>query len=885
MHSKAASVRGGAVALLCLLLSLFGAPAALAALTLNPASVTVAVGGTATSAVSGAGRRVRVESEKDDIARASYANGVITVQGRRPGSTTIRVRSGDDRARLAVTVVRTPVSNLQVTPPSVSVAVGASAQATVSGAAGTVSVQSQNPAVATAALAGTTITVTGVAAGSTTVAVSDGQRTVSLGVAVSTSQGGSNDGIPVSGPGANFVVLSANDLGMHCTDQDFQIFSILPPFNSMHTQVVRKGATPALVDGAAVDVYYAAASNASDPAGAGSINTTSANAAGIFKSNFWQAVGNQTLGSLGYRSLYPAQNCATPPCDSVLDLFSPLPGDVGLPVPDPNVLPNLEAHQQTVMSVLGLAPYNARPYLTNTAQPVHRFDADLAFFKDFPFGATLTGVNWFAADGIPMLPVDDLGRSNAYPLARVAAVSKGGSPHSAADVLAALDIVLPVASEADCQNCHASLADSAQSPAPLNGRAADFASVTAYSNGTTWRVATTADADVPGPEKLLNAAKVNVLRLHDAKHGAHYVRSDTGASDACLSGSEDSCLDRRRTIQCSQCHYSPALDLAQVGPIDEPDAGRFGRQQTRHISMSSAMHGFHGKLQDDAGQSLFPAMPAPGTPERAAANVEGLLGETCYQCHPGKRTKCLRGAMATGGVVCQDCHGDMRQVGNDFTASFPSRPGSADLTKRVPWANEPKCQSCHIGDAVSVQAINRSDMIVAADGIRLSQAFTRTAAAQPVLANIQAPASRFAENASLYRLSSGHGGVMCKACHGATHAEWPNALAGANDNVAANQLQGHTGTIVECSVCHTAGSIGNNSLGGPHGMHVVNDSRFANGGHEDLAERNPNACRACHGQRGEGTVLSRVAATRTFDNRTLVKGTPVTCSLCHRSPL
>ena len=30
---------------------------------------------------------------------------------------------------------------------------------------------------------------------------------------------------------SDFAVLSANDLGMHCADLDYKIFSILPPFN------------------------------------------------------------------------------------------------------------------------------------------------------------------------------------------------------------------------------------------------------------------------------------------------------------------------------------------------------------------------------------------------------------------------------------------------------------------------------------------------------------------------------------------------------------------------------------------------------------------------------------------------------------------------------
>ena len=72
-----------------------------------------------------------------------------------------------------------------------------------------------------------------------------------------------------------------------------------------------------------------------------------------------------------------------------------------------------------------------------------------------PFGYTVHDANWFAADGIPILPIDDAGNENAYPLMRVQAVSKGGNPSNPDDVLASVDVVLPVASEADCQGCHA----------------------------------------------------------------------------------------------------------------------------------------------------------------------------------------------------------------------------------------------------------------------------------------------------------------------------------------------------------------------------------------------------------------------------------------------
>ncbi len=690
------------------------------------------------------------------------------------------------------------------------------------------------------------------------------------------NNGGNGGGTASNG---NYSIVAANDLGMHCADRDYQIMSILPPFNVVHSQVIQKGtasSSPKILSDQEVDVFYSAASNPNDPAGANSINTTSSNKAGVFKTNFWQQIvaGKKTLVGSSYGILYPF---------TIFDLFEPLANDVGIPVPDPAVLPGLAAAQQKTPGV-------SNPYNINTPQKFDRYDSTLPFFANFPFGATIQGVNWFAADGIPMFPVDDQGRENAYPLMKIAAKDKTGKD------LASVDVVLPVASEADCQNCHADPNDAG------NGSASSFASVD-------FDVITAAQA--PGPEKLLNAAKINILRLHDAKHGGQYTSSVDGSPavcDAAADPGDPDCLANQTPIQCSQCHYSPALDLAQVGPIDEPEQGIKGRQQTRHISMSRAMHFTHSKYQFQ-GQPLFPEMPAPNDPQRTSGpainNFEfSVLEQTCYQCHPGKRTQCLRGAMFKGGVLCQDCHGNMAQVGDDFSEGLATGAG-LDLTKRVPWATEPKCQSCHTGDALTPN--HPAGALVSGDGLRLAQAYLpNDASATPITST----ASRFAENQSLYRLSGnedgtgkGHGGVMCEGCHGSTHAIYPNPNPAANDNVASRQLQGHTGAIAECSTCHEDGTLGI-TLGGPHGMHPVGGTRFANGGHEDIAENNKNACRACHGKNGQGTVLSRVTVDRSFVIKeceggslcpggnevknfqvTLTKGTQVSCTLCHENEL
>ena len=675
--------------------------------------------------------------------------------------------------------------------------------------------------------------------------------------------------------GSGFRVLAVNDLGMHCADRDYQIFSILPPFNVVHAQVIATGRKPSILSNQAVDVHYQATANRLDPVSPGSINTSSQNRPGIFKSNFWETRNGKSLGGLAYGALYPP---------GVFDNFEPLPADKGIPVPDAAVLPALAAGQQSM-------PGFTNPFRGNAPQRFGRFDRDLHFFASFPFGKVIQGVDWFAADGIPLSPVDDNGVVNAYPMMKVSASDK-----PAGKTLASTDIVLPVASEADCQNCHADPVDAG------NGIAATFAS-------TPFDVLRAVDA--PAPEKLLNAAKINILRLHDAKHGSRYTSSIDGKPAICdprRDPADPDCLANQTPVQCSQCHYSPALDLAQVGPIDDTGQGIKGRQQTRHISMSRAMHAFHGRQKGVDGKPLFPPMPTPDSAARSGgAGVNSfeqeILDQTCYQCHPGKNTQCLRGAMFNAGVVCQDCHGGMEQVGNDFSGQLASG-GGLDLSRRIPWASEPKCQSCHTGDALQLNS--PSGAIVSADGIRLLQAYVRgDTSATP----IESPASRFAENQSLFRLSGnddgsgkGHHGILCEGCHGSTHAIWPNPNPNANDNIAASQLQGHSGPIVECDTCHESGSLGI-TLGGPHGMHPVGGGRFADGGHEDLAEHNANSCRACHGRQGQGTVLSVVKATRNFVIKeceggslcpggerknvsvTLSKGQQVGCSLCHENKL
>jgi len=564
---------------------------------------------------------------------------------------------------------------------------------------------------------------------------------ISLTISACGGGGGGDDVNNDSGTGVAAItgshqVLAFNDLGMHCADLDYSTFVILPPFNVVHSQVIERGNTPRILAATQVNVSYRAVMDA-----AGSINSTSQNqVGGVEKTNFWNI--NPDTGNTYVFDLFGLN----PPADEGLAFGQAMPGILN-------------------------------PYTANDPQRFNHFDPDKA---------------WFVADGVPLLPIDDTGQLNAYPLMRVSA-----SNPVTGDILASLDIVLPVASEADCQNCHASGEVAAPTDSPIDFILPD---------------------NINDPNNVLEAAKHNVLALHDGKHGTKLLNETP--------------------VLCARCHYSPALDLSGTGPAGE---------QINNDTMSAVMHAHHGQLTDPAtGELLFPP--------------DGTMEETCYQCHPGKVTKCLRGAMGGAGIECKDCHGSMLAVGSDT---------------RKPWLDEPRCESCHTGDAVNHLG----------DDIRLSQAWDDDVGiATPRLAVNK----RFAENTdTLYRNSLGHGAVACEACHGSPHAIWPNALASANDNLTAIQLQGHAGTISDCSTCHTSLPL---TLNGPHGMHNVNSTGWTLE-HEDFYENNSSSCRACHGLNLEGTVLSRTAADRDYlrdddgdSTIHLAKGTPVSCSLCHEKP-
>ena len=425
-----------------------------------------------------------------------------------------------------------------------------------------------------------------------------------------------------------------------------------------------------------------------------------------------------------------------------------------------------------------------------------------------PAGGVFTRVNWFRAEGIPISPYDDAHNKNPYPLMRIIAHNGGGTP------IATNDVVLPVSDEMDCRACHASGTQTDAMP------------------GAGWLWDGLPERDF----------RLNILRLHDEHEFAQHpdlYQAALAARGFNSQGLYRGVVADGKPVLCAACHASEALGAPSYDRIPP---------------LTASVHSFHAHVQDPVLNTTLD-------------NSDNRL--SCYRCHPGSTTKCLRGAM--GGAIaadgsmemqCQSCHGNMSTVGS---------------TNRVGWFMEPNCQNCHTGPA------NHNN-----GQIRYNSAFDASGLPRvPVDMTFATTPNTPAANLSLYRFSTGHGGLQCSACHGSTHAEFPSTHA--NDNLRNTALQGHAGMMIECTACHVSmTATAANVSAGPHGMHPIGQD-WVNNHHDLISQTGGRAqCQACHGTDYRGTVLSRAQANRAWSayggTITFARGAQIGCYNCHSGP-
>ncbi len=737
----------------------------------------------------------------------------------------------------------------------------------------------------------------------------------------------------LDGTAGDLVVLPFEHLTMQSSIDALlkpNMYLTIEPFLNMNAQVYRKGRLPERLGSEQIALSYSAAANPVDPVGANSINSTSQN---------WPLGATLKDAKLQKSDMFEVFVPENPSPGSGNPSYM---SNLGTGLLDEGFLlsqPQLQVDRGNYM------PGIASPFLKNDPQPFEFYNPDQTVFS---------------ARSLPFTDIDDAGRINPYPLLRVEAKLPGNSAPQAVT-----DAVLSAGRDLHCRECHEKGGIAADSKVQMQVKFYEM-----YSHGADHHALPHTDQPSffePASDRLDDrerAAYMNIASIHDFYDGLGTLSHALGGVSHGHVGDPEGYGNRN----CDSCHarqqgLAAGVDTDRPTMVDRKNFGgelrEGGREGFLGYDLSSAVHQMHGQLMyntDKSGILRLPSgrfqrwhpedgpNPSPLFPVKDSKGNNLPMEENCLKCHGGQREQCYRDRMFTAGVTCYQCHGDMLAVGGFYKRTMPSPDGHEH---RIPWMDEPECGSCHVGNAnqgeagkagffsegIMNTAFDETDPAATLrkpqnnpDGLRFAVPITTLKlpyvpyyvseifqTGQKV--ELKEATAYSALETPLFRLGKdSHGNVSCAACHGAAHAIWPNRDPNANDNVTARQLQGHTGTILECSVCHSADAflkkedldggvymgVSAGVLGGPHNLHPINDpiwwkeatgqTNGKGGWHNDYAQLSGTAgedqCAACHGNDHKGTRLSKTPVAREFtdENGKKVKvkaGTMIGCDLCH----
>lgn len=340
---------------------------------------------------------------------------------------------------------------------------------------------------------------------------------------------------------SNYVVVAFNELGMHCMNRDFSKLMILPPFNTVRAQVIKRGEDPQIIR-SGVTVAYSIPGN-----------TRSST-----KTNFW-TYAKKLFG------FYIAP-------------------DTGL----------------TGTKLAG----------TMIAKGDGRYEAT----------------------GIPVTPLMDSGRLNAYPLATVTA--KSGTT-----TLASTQAVVPVSWEISCNLCHNAPdgpdMDILRDHDRLHGT--DLQHQTPVACGKCHQQAPLAGA--------LGSGVPGLPSLSRAMHGAHAPRmAAAGLSNSCYAchpGKQTNCqrdIHKANGMECAACHGGMTKVAATTRRpwVDEPKCGSChkvpGHQYEEPGKLFRESRGHNGVYCTTCHNTPHAVVPT--------INPEDNVQNTKLQGYPGTLNKC-----------------------------------------------------------------------------------------------------------------------------------------------------------------------------------------------------------------------------------------------------
>jgi hypothetical protein len=446
----------------------------------------------------------------------------------------------------------------------------------------------------------------------------------------------------------NYTLVGWNNLGMHCTDSDFSVLSLLPPYNTIHAQLVDPQGH-LVTNPVGITVTYQAVA---DPDG--SINTTSQG-----KTNFWQHV------------------------DALFGVT--LPEDVGLTglrMPgagnQPQPMSFDAANGWFIAEGIPLVPYDDA-HKKNT-YPMMRLVA------------RASGGNVLATADI-VLPVSDemdctsCHASNAPPPARPAAGWVN-------DPDPQRDFRLNILRKHDDRQAGdptflAALSGVGYNPAGLYATAtADGKAILCASCHSSVALGTPGQTGVAPLTQSMHGFHANVsdpvtgLAMDSTNNRSACYRCHPGSVTRCLRGVMGASIasDGTLAMQCQSCHgtMSAVGSPARTGWLNEPVC------QSCHTGTATANSGRLRYL------SVF------DTPGHERVAVDQTFATTPDAPAPG--LSLFRFSKGHGGLTCEACHGSTH-------AEFPSAHRNDNIESIALQGHEgmlAECDSCHVGQPATV---------------------------------------------------------------------------------------------------------------------------------------------------------------------------------------
>jgi len=453
---------------------------------------------------------------------------------------------------------------------------------------------------------------------------------------------------PASAAPGGYTLIGWNNLGMHCMDADYTVFSVLPPYNTIHAQLVDPSGLLVTAPGGITVTYEAVA----DPSG--SINTTSAG-----KTNFW---------------------------DHVLDLFGASPpvdtGLAGRSMPGPSNAPQAmifdPAEAWYIAEGIPLTPWDDS--MAHNTYPMMRLTARDAS------GAVLATTDI-------VLPVSDemtCIACHASGSAPAAEPPSGWVNHPDPEIDYRLNILLRHDQGKGIGAFYQqTLADAGYNPSGL------YATVTSDGKPILCAKCHASNAlpgtGLPGVPPLTNSVHSLHAAVVDPANGETLDAStNRGACYRCHPGSTTKCLrgamgsavaaDGTLQMQCQSCHGGmSAVGLtAREGWLDEPVC------QSCHTG--TAVHN-NGQIR------YTTALEANGAPR---ASVDPTFATSPGAPAPG--LSLYRFSKAHGGLACEACHGSTH-------AEYPSsHPGDNAQSLQIQAHAGPlaDCTACHAASPATV---------------------------------------------------------------------------------------------------------------------------------------------------------------------------------------